>query len=141
MLIIAIKLYYNTIFKNQKDQCLKIESIKYYSLDYISLYRILNVFNNLIFNKFKININKYLILSSLNFAIFLIHYLAVSIPMLSKQIGSKIRKFYTSRATNMFILCNSDNELVYTYNINLLYPLIMKDKQVYQIYNSSDNML
>jgi len=48
--------------------------------------------------------------------------------MLSKQIGSKIRKFHTSRATNMFILCNSDNELVYTYDINLLYPLIIEDK-------------
>jgi len=31
----------------------------------------------------------------------------------------------------MFIICNSNNELVYTYNINLLYTLIMKDKQVY----------
>ena len=48
--------------------------------------------------------------------------------MLSEQIGSEIRKPYTGRATNMFILCNFDNKLVYTYNINLLYLLIMKDK-------------
>ena len=56
--------------RNQKYQCLKTESIKYYSLDYISLYQILNLFNNLIFDKFKININKYPTLSSLSFAIF-----------------------------------------------------------------------
>ena len=104
MLTIAIKLYYNIILKNEKDQCLKIESIKYYSLDYISLYQILNIFDNLIFNKFKIDINKYLTLFSSNFAIFLTYNLTVSIPMLSEQIGSEIRKSYTGRATNMFIL-------------------------------------
>lgn len=117
--------------KNKKDWCLKTENIKYCSLDCISLYQILNVFNNLIFDKFKIDINKYPTLSSLSFAIFWTHYLAkldVSIPMLSGQIGSEIRKSYTGGATDMFIPCNSDNELVYAYDINSLYPSVMKDK-------------
>jgi len=44
--------------------------MKYCIQDYISLYQIIILFNKLIFNKFKLNINKYLILSSLCFGIF-----------------------------------------------------------------------
>lgn len=52
------------------EQFIKTESMKYYIQDYISLYQIIILFNKLIFNKFKLNINKYLILFSLCFGIF-----------------------------------------------------------------------
>jgi len=46
--------------------------------------------------------------------------------MLSEQIGSEIRKSYTGRAIDMFILYNSNNKLVYTCDINLLYLSVIK---------------
>ena len=48
--------------------------------------------------------------------------------MLLEQISSEIRKSYIGGAINMFILYNSDNELVYTCDINLLYLSVIKDK-------------
>jgi len=49
---------------------IKTESIKYYAQDCISLHQIVTLFNKLIFDKFKLNINKYPTLSLLSFSIF-----------------------------------------------------------------------
>jgi hypothetical protein len=54
----------------------KKEAIDYCKLDCISLYQILEKFNQLIFEKFNINISKYPTLSSLAFTIYRTHYLS-----------------------------------------------------------------
>jgi len=93
----------------------------------------MTLFNKLIFDKFKLNINKYPTLSSLSFGIFLTKYLnnlKISIPMLSGQINKDIRLSYTGGSTDMFIPHNLDNELVYGYDINSLYPSVMQNKNL-----------
>jgi hypothetical protein len=64
---------YNTKIWDYKE-----EAIKYCSIDCIALYQILNKFNQLIFDHFKINIVKYPTLSSLAFAIFRTHFLVAA---------------------------------------------------------------
>jgi len=48
--------------------------------------------------------------------------------MLTGQINKDIRISYTGGSTDMFIPQNIDNELVYSYDINSLYPSVMKNK-------------
>jgi len=48
--------------------------------------------------------------------------------MLFGKTASDIRLSYTGGSTDMFIPCNSNLELVYGYDINSLYPAVMKDK-------------
>lgn len=121
--------YENYLKFYQGEWCIKKESIKYCAQDCISLHQIITLFNKLIFNKFKLNINKYPTLSSLSFGIFLTKYLKkVNIPMLTGQINKDIRISYTGGSTDMFIPQNIDNELVYSYDINSLYPSVMQNK-------------
>jgi hypothetical protein len=64
---------YNSIYSNNwslRDQC-----IHYCELDCRVLHQIIYKFNELIFNKFSVNVHKYPTLSSLAFAIFRCHYL------------------------------------------------------------------
>jgi hypothetical protein len=61
-------LYCNNFIKNWS---FRDEAIKYCIQDCISLHQILIKFNQLIFDNFKININKYPTLSSLSFGIFI----------------------------------------------------------------------
>lgn len=125
--------YYKEYYKDYFD-CLgmidsdklwsfKKEAIKYCELDCITLYQILIKFNNLIFETFNININKYPTLSSLAFAIFRSKYLNESkIAMLSGDIFNFIKESYTGGAVDMY-LPNGEN--LYAYDVNSLYPYIM----------------
>jgi len=49
--------------------------------------------------------------------------------MLSGQTAKDIRFSYTGGSTDMYIPFNSNSELVYGYDINSLYPAVMKDKK------------
>ena len=116
----------NTFIKvwNIKDEC-----TKYCIKDCVSLHQIISIFNRLIFEKFKLNINNYPTLSSLSFGIFLTQYLnKLNIPMLFRKTANNIRLSYTGGSTDIFIPFNSNLELVYGYDINSLYPAVMKDK-------------
>jgi hypothetical protein len=102
----------------------KDESIKYCILDCISLYQILTKFNTLIFNKFKLNINKYPTLPSLSFNLFRTHYLKEdTIHMISGKIGEDIRKGYTGGAVDMYKPYS--NKKIYGYDVNGLYAYVM----------------
>lgn len=102
----------------------KDEAIKYCILDCISLHQILSKFNTLIFNKFKLNINKYPTLPSLSFNLFRTHYLKEdTIYMISGKIGEDIRKGYTGGAVDMYIPYS--NKKIYAYDVNSLYPYVM----------------
>jgi hypothetical protein len=80
----------------------------------------------MIFDLFKINIHRYPTLSSLAFAIFRTHFLGKDeIPQLSGQIAKDIRSCYTGGAVDMYIPENTDNNKIYCYDVNSLYPYVM----------------
>lgn len=111
---------------NNKTWIFKKEAIKYCELDCISLYEILSKFNNLIFDRFKLNINNYPTLPGLSFAIFRSQYLKKdSIHMLSGDIANDIRQGYTGGACDMYIPRPIDNRKIYGYDVNSLYPFVM----------------
>jgi len=107
---------------------LKDEAIKYCELDCISLYQILIKFNTLIYNKWQLNMNNYPTLPSLAFAIFRAHYLKDnSVVQISGQIYDDIKESYTGGAVDMYIPENKADEKVYVYDVNSLYPFVMKE--------------
>jgi len=82
----------------------------------------------MIFELFKIDIHKYPTLSALAFAIFRTHFLPHdAIPQLSGQIAKDIRQSYTGGAVDMYIPENEEGKKVYVYDVNSLYPFIMKE--------------
>lgn len=114
---------YNDYCLNYNNWNLKSEAIKYCELDCISLYQILIKFNNIIFEKYNLNINNYPTLPSLAFAIFRAHYLLENtIIEISGKIYNDIKKSYTGGAVDMYIPQNDINEKVYGYDVNSLYP-------------------
>jgi hypothetical protein len=82
----------------------------------------------MIFKLFKINIHKYPTISSLAFAIFRTNFLLPdTIPQLSGQIAKDIRQSYTGGACDMYIPTNVEDTKLYAYDVNSLYPSVMKD--------------
>lgn len=116
---------------NNNNWNLKNEAIKYCELDCISLYDILMKFNNIIYDKWSLNINNYPTLPSLVFAIFRAHYLKDnSVVQLSGQMYKDIKQSYTGGSVDMYIPQNDKDELVYGYDVNSLYPSMMKESLV-----------
>jgi len=114
-----------------KTWSFKVESKKYCELDCISLFQILTKFNKLIFDRFKLNINKYPTLPSLSFAIFRSQYLEDnSIHMLSGDISNYIRQGYTGGACDMYIPKPINNNKIYAYDVNSLYPFVMAENKL-----------
>jgi|SRR6266850_141515 len=104
------------------------ESIRYCEIDCISLYQVIIKFNELIFELFNINIHKYPTLSSLAFAIFRTLFIENNtIPQLSGQVAKDIRLSYTGGAVDMYLPENSKGTKVYAYDVNSLYPFVMKE--------------
>lgn len=119
MKIIKINLLINKLKKN--------ESINYCDLFCIKLLKVLSKFLTLIFERFKLDINKYPTLPSLSFAIFRSQYLKKgSIHMLSGDIANDIRQGYTGGACDMYVPSTlSEGEKIYAYDVNSLYPYVM----------------
>jgi hypothetical protein len=117
---------YNLYIENFKNNLwsLRTETIKYCELDCIILYKIIEIFNSLIFEKFDLNIHKFPTLPSLAFAIYRCKYLNdFKIPKLVGQIFNDIRMSYTGGATDMYKPYGNN---IYRYDVNSLYPYIMK---------------
>jgi len=107
---------------------LKNEAIKYCEVDCVSLHQILTKFNNLIYEKWQLNMNNYPTLPSLSFAIFRSHYLKDnSIVQITGKIYDDIKESYTGGAVDMYIPENQSDEKVYAYDVNSLYPYVMKE--------------
>jgi hypothetical protein len=107
---------------------LRYEVIRYCEIDCISLYQIISKFNDLIFKLFKISIHKYPTISSLAFAIFRSNFLTSNtIPQISGQVAKDIRKSFTGGACDMYIPSIKGNNKIYAYDVNSLYPFIMKN--------------
>jgi phage antirepressor YoqD-like protein len=116
---------YSKLFND--DWSLRDEAIKYCQRDCLTLYQIMNKFNDLMFNNLHIDMTKYPTISSLAMALFRMHYLNedTKIAMISGQVYDFMRQSYTGGSTDMFIPTNLDNELVYGYDVNSLYPYVM----------------
>ena len=121
-------------YKNQfinKQWNFKEESIKYCFIDCISLYEILINFNQLIFNRFNINIHNYPTLPSLSFANFRCNYLEENkVAGIFGQVYQDIKKAYTGGSVDMYIPFNNTNELIYGCDVNSLYPSVMQNQDM-----------
>jgi DNA polymerase type B, organellar and viral len=74
------------------------------------------------------NIHKFPTLSSLALAVFRSNFLQQdTIPQLSGQIAKDIRLSYTGGACDMYIPFNEEGTNLFAYDVNSLYPFIMKE--------------
>ena len=106
----------------------KEEAIKYCYLDCVCLHQILVQFNELIFNKFKLNINNSLTFPALAMRIYKSQFMPENtIYQILGSIERDIRESYTGGAVDVFIPHNNSGEdgPVHIYDVNGLYPFIM----------------
>jgi hypothetical protein len=107
-------------------------------LDCSSLHEILTLFNNLIFNEFKVNINPSLTLPALAMRIYKSQFMPENtIYQILGQVESDIRQSYTGGAVDVYIphnritgFFNSIKAIfitLYYYDVNGLYPFIMAE--------------
>jgi uncharacterized protein YprB with RNaseH-like and TPR domain len=125
---------------------LKEETINYCVKDCISLYQIINSFKDLIFKLFKVNIFSSATLPSLSFRIYRTKYLKDKIiPILDQNIYEVLVNSYFGGHTDLYIpetnqkytvaeilekiksKDTGDLEKVNSYDINSLYPTVMKN--------------
>lgn len=112
---------------NNKPWILKEEAIKYCEQDVVTLYQILELFNQKIFSNFRLNIHKYTTLPSLAFAIFRSYFLddkKVKIPIILGQMYNYFQIGYTGGSVDVFKVFG---ENLFRYDINSLYPYSMKN--------------
>lgn len=66
------------------------------------------------------------LLPGLAFRLFRSHYLEKdTIPMIYGDNYKRLKISYTGGAVDMYIPTNEENELVYAYDVNSLYPYVM----------------
>ena len=116
---------YKNRFTN-KLWVLKKEAISYCEQDCVLLYNILNKFGNQIYKEFKVNIYLTPTLPSLAFRIYRTHFMKNnSIPILTDKYYNDLVNAYYGGHCDVYIPKNNNN-LVYCYDVNGLYPYGMK---------------
>lgn len=104
----------------------KSEAIKYCELDCVSLHQVITKFSELVFKDFKIDSIKVLTLPSLAMKIWKTHFMPKdSVYQLHDQPEFNIRKSYTGGSVDVYIPHNKENEILYYYDVNGLYPYVM----------------
>jgi len=99
---------YENYKKSFKNWNLKDETIKYCENDCTILYNIINKFNILIFEKFKVDIHRFPTLSSLALGIYRANYLKdFKIPIITGQLFNDLKKSYTGGSTDMALIAPS----------------------------------
>jgi len=133
---------FNSISKNEylmlQDQFVnkmwsfRDEAIKYCKLDCLSLYQVLTKFSELIYKEFKVDKINALTLPALAMRIYKTYYLPnyhstkqFSVYQLNGLPEFNIRKSYTGGAVDVYIPHNKNNETLYHYDVNGLYPSVM----------------
>jgi hypothetical protein len=117
----------------------KDEAIKYCKLDCLILYEVLVKFNELVFNEFKVNINKVLTLPALAMRIYKSSFMPENkVYQLHGLVEKDIRLSYTGGAVDVYIPTNRitswltnenvEYETLYYYDVNGLYPYVMSDQ-------------
>lgn len=112
---------YNGIWDLEK------ETIKYCEQDCITLYQVLQKFSDFIYDEFKINFLNSPTLSSLAFLIYRTNFMEEldnKLPILTGKIYTDIKKSYTGGAVDVYL---PYGENLYLYDINSLYPSVMKE--------------
>ena len=100
--------------------------INYCENDCKVLYQILLHFRSIVFNKWELNIERFPTTPSLAFAIYRKNYLKKStVPITNGEVFDFIKRSFTGGATDMYI---PYGKKVRCYDVNSLYPSIMKDK-------------
>ena len=109
----------------QENWSLREESIKYCVQDCITLHQILVKFNELIFDKWSVNIIKFSTLPSLAFGIYRTKYMEENtIPKLQGQIFEDISKGSTGGHTDVYL---PRMENAKHYDVNSLYPFVLSE--------------
>ena len=104
----------------------KEEAVKYCELDCVALHQIISKFSILIFNNFKVDPIKSLTLPALAMKIWKSFYMPnESVYRLHGLPEFNIRQSYTGGAVDVYIPKNKDNEKLYYYDVNSLYPSVM----------------
>lgn len=119
---------YNSLKNEYKNKLwnFKDEAIKYCLQDCISLHQILIKFSNLVFNKFKIDHKKILTAPALAMRVWkTFHMPKDSVYQINDLPQFNIRKSYTGGAVDVYIPQNINNETLYCYDVNGLYPSVM----------------
>lgn len=121
-------LSYSQTFIN-KNWVLKKEAIKYCELDCVSLYQVLGLFGKFIYDRFQLNITDVFTLPSLAFKIFRAHFLptTVNVPILTGRIYDAINQAYYGGHVDMYIPSNLKDKIIYQYDVNGLYPYVMRE--------------
>ena len=115
------KLHYDTIPDHNWSS--EFETIKYLEKDLISLYEIINKFSDYVYLKYNIQVSKSLTISSLAMKIFLGKYYNFNIPLIVKRsLYNSIKQSYFGGITEVYIPTNINNERLYYYDVNSLYP-------------------
>jgi len=124
---ISLKDQYSNNIWSFKD-----EAIKYCKKDCLVLHNILVKFKELIFNEFKVDPISALTLASLAMKIYKTLYLPnyhtlkqYSVYQLNGLPEQNIRESYTGGAVDVYIPQNKNNEKLYVYDVNALYPSVM----------------
>lgn len=118
---------YCNSFEN-KSWDLKKETIKYCKQDVITLYEIISKFQKKIYLLFRMDILKYPTLSSLAFAIYRSQFIKnFKIPLIDGNLFTQLKKGYTGGSVDVYKPFSSKGELIYRYDVNSLYPFIMKN--------------
>lgn len=111
---------------NSKEWNLKEEAIKYCELDCFVLYKVILTFSKKIFELFRIDLFNYPTLPSLAFAIFRSKFLKLNkIPLIHGEMFEFIKESYTGGSVDVY-KPTSDGKKVYRYDVNSLYPYVMK---------------
>lgn len=119
-------------YLNLKNQYLnkiwsfKDEAIKYCILDCKSLHEIISKYSVLIYNNFKVDPIKMLTLPALAMRIWKTFYMPKNTVYQIHDLPEyNIRKSYTGGAVDVYIPHNHNNETLYLYDVNGLYPSTM----------------
>lgn len=132
---------YNLITNNWNSQ---LETIKYLEKDLLSLFEIINKFSDYTYVKYGVQVTNSLTISSLAMNMFLKKYYNNDIPLIIKtSLYEDIKLSYFGGITEVYKPTNKDNEILYYYDVNSLYPYASLNKMpgLNCIYESMLNLL
>ena len=99
------------------------ETIKYLEKDLLSLFEIINKFSDYTYVKYGVQVANNLTISSLAMSIYLNKYYKNNIPLITKtSLFEDIKLSYFGGITEVYKPTNTENETLYYYDVNSLYP-------------------
>lgn len=116
-----------------QDSCINLESIReellaYNVQDCVVLYEVLEKFSRLVWDMFSLNLNKLPTLTSLAFKVFRSKFMNkdTQIHITDQKLFNILKPGYFGGAVDVYQLFSRSNQRVYGYDVNSLYPYVMK---------------